>query len=1608
MGNADPDRSGEAVERLVAVARRTSGGRGGIDEAVLRRYFAHVDEADLAVRAAEDLFGLAADHLHLAGDWKRGSTELAVINPRVDVHGWANPHTVVMLVTDDMPFLVDSVTNELSRMNVGIHLVIHPILADGRDEGVGFVNPREHPELIHRDTSFISIEIDRQLDADAIATIGANLRNVLDDVAAAVDDWQAMKDQMLEIADGLATEPIPCSRQEVGDTQELLDWLSNDHFVFIGYREYRLSADDVLTADTATGLGILRTTATEAPPPRPLSDLTPQAAALARAPELLNITKARAKSTVHRAGHLDYVGIKTFADDGSVTGERRFLGLFTAEAYTRPTAQIPMLRRLVAEVIERSGFPPKGHDQKRLITILEEYPRDELFQIGVDELFETAMAIAQLQERRRVRLFARPEVFGRFVTCMVYMPRDHYNTASRTGIQKLLLEAYGGTHADWSTQITDSVLSRTIFHVRVDSGAINEVDTTGLEAQIEAIVRDWNDDLADELMREFGDDHGVSIIQRYGGAFAVDYREAFTPRAAVADVHQLEKIGANGEVRVNVYREPGHPRAAFKIKLYRRGERVSLTSVMPALTNLGVTVLDERPYEVRPAGDAPIWVYDFALESPIESLDFGLVSDLIAETFDAVWRGEVANDGFNRLVLGAAMGPRDVGILRAYAKYLHQTRSAHSQLFIEQTLVEHADAARLLVELFATRFDPSLGDDERSARTADLTHSFLALVDDVTSLDQDRVLRRYLNLIESTLRTNAYQEVGDGSAPYLSFKFDPTAISELPEPRPMYEIYVYSPRFEGVHLRSGRVARGGLRWSDRLDDYRTEVLGLVKAQMVKNAVIVPSGAKGGFVLNRPPPDPAARPAEVVACYRLFVGALLDLTDNLVDGSVVPPENTVRHDGDDIYLVVAADKGTATFSDIANELATSRGMWLGDAFASGGSNGYDHKAMGITARGGWESVKRHFRELGKNIREEPFTAVGIGDMSGDVFGNAMLLSEHTRLVAAFDHRHVFVDPAPASATAHAERKRLFDLPGSSWMDYDASLLSEGGGIFARTAKSIDITPPMRDALGIDSGASSLTPEELISAILRAPVELLWNGGIGTYVKASHESHADVGDKGNDAIRIDGRDLRVSVVGEGGNLGVTQLGRIEFASIGGRIYTDAIDNAGGVDCSDHEVNIKILLDQVTRAGELTGAQRNRLLEEMTDEVASLVLANNYRQTQALSTARTESASMADVHARYLSALESQGQVDRRLEGLPDVEAMADRMRAGQGLTTPEIAVLLAYTKNILADDLLTSTVPDDPTFEPILFDYFPSQIRSRFADQIRAHRLRREIVANRIANVVVDRGGTTLLYRLGQETSAPAHDVAAAHMAAWEIFQLEELNHAVNALDGRVPVVRQLATHLSARQLAERATRSLLRNRPWPFSAAAAVADLAEPVQELLGGVPGFLEGADRAAFDALVAELRADAMPADLARRVAALSPSLAALDVVEVAVRTGVPAEIVAAAHFAVADLLELNWLRDHILTLPRDTQWASLARLTLRGDLSADHGDLTAQVAGGAARAIDASADDLVAQWMHRNAGAVDSFRRTVTDLRTAGRTDLTALLVAARELRNLLARTS
>ncbi len=1345
------------LERATAYVRtRLHGSQAQTAESFVRAYWERVLAEDLVGRDPVDLAGAALAHLHLAERRPPGTARVRVYTPTFDDHGWASTHSVVEVVIDDMPFLLDSISMELVRQGCGLHLVVHPVV-----EGV----------------SFIHVEIDRQPAGERLDQLGTALEIVLDDVRAAVEDWPAMRAQAISLAAELQERPPPGEADDAAEARDFLRFLAEDHFVFLGFRDYDLVRDDdggdTLKTVAGSGLGILRDDPADVHPTGPsrsFARLPPELRRQSPPTEPLILTKAAARATVHRPTPLDYVGVKRYDAEGCVVGERRFFGLYTSTMHKAPTAEIPVLRRTVAAVKKRAGFAPASHDAKALAEVIEALPRLELLEVTPAELFETAMGIHALQERQRVRLFARRDRFGRYWSCLVYVPLDRYTQAVRQRITDILLTAFAGTGFEYSAQVGESVLARLHFTVHTEPGQRVSPDIEVVEARIAQATRSWADDLSEALLESYGEERGLGLLRRYGDAFPAAYRDDFPARAAVADIAHMESCAQNFPDIALSLAQPLEAEGLLRFKLFAAARPLPLSDVMPLLENMGVRVLDQRPYEV-PTDHGLVWIHDFGLRPAEADLEADDVKGVFTEAFAAAWRGEAENDGFNRLVLGAGLTTREVAVLRAYSKYLRQVGSAFSQAYMERTLAANPHIARLLVDLFQARFDPARqpdADDEASV----LTKQLEAAIDVVASLDEDRILRSFLALVQATLRTNWFRRTDAGHP--VAFKLDPAQVPDLPLPRPRYEIWVCSPRVEGVHLRGGRVSRGGLRWSDRKEDFRTEVLGLMKAQMVKNAVIVPVGAKGGFVMKRPPAtsDRDAVAAEVAACYREFVSGLLDLTDNIEGGEVVRPPAVVAYDGDDPYLVVAADKGTATFSDLANSIAAEYGFWLGDAFASGGSSGYDHKKMGITAKGAWESVKRHFRDLGVNAETEPITVVGIGDMSGDVFGNGLLCSRSLKLVAAFDHRHIFLDPNPDPAASGAERERLFKMARSSWADYDAEVISAGGGVFPRTAKLIPLSPEVRAALDVDFEATQ--PAELIKAILRAPVDLLWNGGIGTYVKASTETNGDVGDKANDAVRIDATELRARVVGEGGNLGFTQRSRIEFALAGGHINTDAIDNSGGVDCSDHEVNIKILLDTVVADGEMTVRQRDRLLAEMTDEVAAMVLRDNYDQTGALATARAQAAPMVDVHARYLRRLESEDGLDRAIEFLPSDEVLAQRRSAGTGLTSPEFAVLLAYTKLAVSSKLLASDAPEDPWFCRSLAAYFPTPLRDeRFASAMERHPLRREIIATRVTNLVVDRAGTSFIHRLTEETGAPVPELIRAHAAAWQIFGLEEL-------------------------------------------------------------------------------------------------------------------------------------------------------------------------------------------------------------------------------------------
>ena len=1624
----------ELMDEVAALAReRVSAEDIDLVLAFVAEYYAGVSPDDLAERKPDDLYGAAAAHLNLGRRRAPGTPKVRVYNPQIEQHGWQSTHTIVEIVTDDMPFLVDSVRMVVNRRGYTSHLVVHPVMRLRRGDGdrVESLVPLDDEADGSVVEAVIHIETDRQTEQEALDAMGAEVHAALDDVRATVEDWAAMREELRRSIADLRATPPPVDPEELAETCAFLEWIEDNHFTFLGFASYGVEraggrdsgTRDRYVAEPGTGLGLLRDEGGRAreafsnlPLPRPRRD--------PHEPELLVLSRADVRSTVHRPSHLDYIGIRQFDADGKVREVRRFLGLYTSTAYNRVPRDIPLLRRKAAAALGRAGYPRNSHAAKALQNIVDTFPRELLFQISAGELFDTSMGILHLQERQRIRLFVHPDRFGRFYSCIVFVPRDRFTTGSRLVIQGILEETFGGTDTEFTVLLTESVLARLYFVVHVDAKRPASYDTAELERRLQGVSRTWADDLHDALLESFGEEHGTRLFRRYGEAFRADYRESYSARVAVLDVEKMERMGEDG-IEMSLYRPLEAEEGRLRFKLFQAGRRpVVLSDALPMLENMGLKVEDENPSKIKRAGAPRVWIHDFGmLHSEGPDFDTDRIDEKFRDAFARIWSGEVENDGFNRLVLRAGLGWREIVVLRAYCKYLRQAGVTFSETYMQEALAANPTIATMLVELFLVRLDPDRPREVPAAKEAtkpkdakdakdaaieqldaelEVMTRIEAALDEVANLDEDRILRSYIGLIRATLRTNCFQPGPDGAPkPYLSFKLDPRRIPELPEPRPMYEIFVYSPRVEGVHLRGGAVARGGIRWSDRREDFRTEVLGLVKAQQVKNAVIVPVGSKGGFVPKRPPTDGGreAVQEEGIECYRIFIRGLLDVTDNLAGGKVVPPARVVRHDGDDPYLVVAADKGTATFSDIANALAHDYGFWLGDAFASGGSQGYDHKGMAITARGGWESVKRHFRALGIDCQSTDFTAVGIGDMGGDVFGNGMLLSRHIRLVGAFNHMHVFIDPDPDPEATFAERERLFALPRSSWDDFDRSVLSAGAGIWPRSAKSIALSPEAREALAIDDG--SLTPSELIAAMLKAPVDLLWNGGIGTYVKARSESHADVGDRANDVVRVNGDELRCRIVGEGGNLGLTQLGRIEYAARGGRVNTDAIDNSGGVDCSDHEVNIKVLLNEVVSGGDMTDKQRNALLEEMGDEVGELVLRNNYLQTQALAVAENQAESLLEVHSRLIRRLERDGELDREIEFLPAAEELAERLAAGEGLRTPELSVLIAYVKIGLYQRLLDSALPDEPFVVNELRAYFPSALRERHAGLMSAHRLAREIVSTVVANEMVNRCGITFAFRLREETGADDADIARAYLVAREVYGMRGTWEAIEALDNAVGADVQTGMLMETRKLVERGARWLLRNRSRPLDIARDIAQFAGGATVLRRQLRDLVADSSRAAIDAAKDGLVASGVPEELALAVASGNDLLAALDVVEVASSAGISVEEAASVYFALGESLDLHWLRDQVAALPRDNRWQALSRAALRDDLYAQLSALTLDTLR--LDAGEATSAERVEAWLAQNGIPVARCRQILADLAAAGRTDFTMLSVAMGEIRTL-----
>ena len=1564
-------------------------------------YYDQVDPEDLANRNPEDLYGAAMAQLALARRFSSGTPKMRVYNPRPDEHGWATAHTVIELVNDDMPFLVDSVTMEVNRQGYTLQLLNHPLLSAQRDPE-GQLTAFGPPGKEGRQESLMHVEVDRELDPAKLKALGEGVMHVLADVRASHEDWEAMRARMVAVAKELASPPEFLRNEETEEIRAFLAWAADHHFTFLGYRDYELSevnGEDQLRIVPRSGLGVLREPKLGGVSAS-FAELPAQLRALAREPRLLVLTKANARATVHRPGYLDYIGVKRFDASGTVVGERRFVGLYTSSAYHADLREVPLLRRTVARVVERSGFRQYSHMHKNLLSILQEYPRDELFQIDEDTLLETALGILRLGDRRKTRVFIRRDLYGRFYSCLIFLPRENYNTDVRMRIQEILKRHLNGSSVEFTVHLSEAVLARIHMLVRSSPKETPSYDIRVIEADIAQATRRWEDDLKNALIEAHGEERATVALRAFAGGFPVAYRDAVSPRTAVRDIAIIDQLDAASPFSVSLYRPVESDDRTLRLRVYRLGAPVPLSASMPVLENMGLEVLDEASYDIERAPGEAVYIHDFGMRASRPIPDVEMVKAITEQALGMVARGQIDNDGFNRLTPGAALAAEDVVVLRAYAKYLKQTGFTFSQSYIEQTLAVHAAITGKLAALFHARFDPAI-ESNREELQKTLEGAIREGLNAVAIADEDKILRRFLHLMKATVRTNHWVKDASGARkPFLALKFVSAQVPELPEPRPLFEIFVYSTRFEAIHLRGGKVARGGLRWSDRPEDFRTEVLGLMKAQMVKNAVIVPVGSKGGFVLKSAPPmsDREAYLKEGVECYRNFLRGLLDVTDNLVAGKVVPPKDVLRHDPDDPYLVVAADKGTATFSDYANAVSAEYGFWLGDAFASGGSVGYDHKKMGITAKGAWESVKRHFREMGVDTQSQDFTVAGIGDMSGDVFGNGMLLSRHIRLVAAFDHRHVFFDPAPDTAASFAERERLFNLPRSSWDDYDKSKISKGGGVHPRSAKTIALTPEVRAVLGIE--ATELTPPELLKVILKAPVDLLYNGGIGTYVKAARQSSAEVGDRANDAIRVNGSELQCKVVAEGGNLGFTQLGRVEYAQRGGRIFTDAIDNSAGVDCSDHEVNIKILMGIVMADGEMTIKQRNKLLAEMTDDVGRLVLADNYYQTQSLSVSAVRGEKLLDAQAAFIRALERAGRLNRVVEYLPSDDDIAERRAAKQGLAAPERAVLLAYSKMQLFDELSAGKLVDDEYVARGLVEYFPPLLRSRYVDLMQRHPLKREIIATVVANTMINRTGSIFVHRMIEETGAPTEEVTRAYLLVRDIFGLDALWTQIDALDNKVPAQLQYEMLVEAGRLVVRGALWFLRRRRERLPIGQVLEIFRPAVEALRGQVPQILSAGDRAAWEASVAKLTAEGAPIEVAQKASSLGSLYATLDVTEVAGEQKKSVESVAALYFALVGELELRWFADRITQLPTDTNWQALARNALRDDLASQQRALTSTVAK-----LSDSADPQVMldAWKERYAPAILRLKSMIEELKRQGSLDLAVLSVLLRELRSL-----
>lgn len=1577
-------------------------------------FYEHVSLTDLKEKSILDLYGSALSVFLFLKEQHKKPISMRIYNPDFEQHGWVSTHTIIEIVGLESPFVVDSIRSELLRQGHQVYLTLHAAELTLTRDNTAHIKTitRNHAEQHggHQGDYFCMLVEIARCNPSEFPVIEQGIEEVFHQISQAVNDWEPMMATLKSCLDAIKNTSFYEQSSQVREAAYFIDWIS-DHITLLGYEITRVAhtASGVQRVlDSTSSLGVCAKQTQEIA--YRYDDLSEACQnMLAAAEPVLFLGKAKQISKVHRSTHYDFVLIKELNSKNEVVAEHKFFGLFGSAAYTTRPTSIPMVRSKVKNIIARANVSISSHGGKKLLHILETLPRDDLFQATEDELYHWSLGIYFLQERQRVKLFVRADPFNKFFSCLVFVPRDKFDSILRQKMQHVLQDALGAEEISFSTRFSESVLARIHYVAMLPSSAqMEELDWDALESKLSDVAMTWQEELTEALHEHFGEQKAAALHKKYVAslAFSPSYKDDFIARTAVYDIQNLEKLSEQQILSLSFYKPANFRADLLHFKLFQYGKPAPLSDIVPILENFGLLVESERPYQIAPENTPFLWINDFTLRRSTCDLDVDEIRDLFQEAFCRVWHHEAENDGFNRLILSSGLNWREVMILRCYAKYLWQIGFTFTQNYLEEALFEHPNITRKLIEMFSVRLDPAFQGDRQEAQER-LSAEIDKRLEAVSSLDQDRILSRFRSVIEATLRTNFYQLDRSGEVKtYVSLKLNPKAIPELPAPVPEFEIWVYSPRVEGVHLRTSSVARGGLRWSDRREDFRTEVLGLMKAQRVKNSVIVPMGAKGGFYPKMLPVGGTRDQIleEGIACYKTFICGLLDITDNLVEDAIVPPSRVVSHDQPDTYLVVAADKGTASFSDIANSISHQYNFWMGDAFASGGSQGYDHKKMAITARGAFESVRKHFQRLGRNIEEEPFTAIGIGDMSGDVFGNGLLLSKQYKLLAAFNHMHVFCDPNPDPALSFAERERLFALPRSQWSDYNPELISEGGGVFLRSAKSIPISPAMKEVFGIPKNI--LTPAEFIKYLLKAEVDLLWNGGIGTYVKSKKETHAAVGDRTNDGVRINGEELRAKVVGEGGNLGFTQLGRIEYNASGGLINTDAIDNSAGVDCSDHEVNIKIALNEMIVSGDMTEKQRTQLLVAMTDEVAELVLINNRAQNDAISLSMYHAATNLDMHRRLIQELAEHAGLDRELEFIPDDVMLDERKQKEEGLTRPEIAVLMSYTKIWLKEHLLASPLVEQEDVQSFLYAEFPTRMHGLCQQAIEHHRLKKEIVATLLSNKVVNEMGISFVHRLHDETGARPARITRAYVLARLIFDVPALLGSLQELQKSLDAEVVSRLHYEITRLLRRATRWLVRNTQGDEPITTLAESFKPLVDEMYQQLPQALMAAAKTHYDQTLESFSIDGVPLEMAQRVASFSAMNSALDIADAALSHQLPVPQITALYFAVGSHLHFGWLREQIKMHPVSSHWDALARASFRDTLDGEQRDLSVDIL---TRSVIEqpitceNASSITETWAKNNAPRLFRWEQMIQEVRHAPQRNFVMYSVLMRELMEL-----